>query len=93
MQVHKVERLRCCSPVQAADAAEISTSGSKLVTLDRKPSGLVESSVFIAFYRVSPVLGFESFSIVSNYATCDPSQNGLLLDFPHRHSVTRLRTS
>ena len=25
--------------------------------------------------------------------TCEPSQNGLLLDAPHRHRVTRLRTS
>jgi hypothetical protein len=26
-------------------------------------------------------------------AACDPSQNGLLLDLPHRHNVTRFRTS
>jgi hypothetical protein len=88
-------RIRKCAPTAAA----IAVKDKAIVIVPR----ILDVSALRVFMRILTQVGISIFSRLDDQRAansslnlidaCVPSQKGLFLDWPHRQSVTRLRTS
>ena len=90
-----VQTLRRCRHVRRAQHAR---GGADVYGLSVSPAW--NASIVRADYAfqsnmliVVPPVAFSQVLPLKRVDACEPSQNGLLLDAPQRHNVTRLRTS